>query len=66
MIPIATAFQADYATMVMHLLVATIAGSLIGFERSYQGRPAGFRTHALVCIASALLMLLTERTSPVP
>jgi putative Mg2+ transporter-C (MgtC) family protein len=43
----------------MHLLVATVAGSLIGFERSYQGRPAGFRTHALVCVASSLLMLLT-------
>jgi len=51
--------QGDYLTMLVHLLVATIAGSLIGFERSYQGRPAGFRTHALVCVASALLMLLT-------
>lgn len=48
----------DYLTIVSHLLVATIAGALIGFERSYQGRPAGFRTHTLVCIASALLMLL--------
>jgi putative Mg2+ transporter-C (MgtC) family protein len=28
-------------------------------ERSYHGRPAGFRTHALVCLASALLMLVT-------
>jgi putative Mg2+ transporter-C (MgtC) family protein len=49
---------AEYLTMVMHLIVATVAGALIGYERSYQGRPAGFRTHALVCIASALLMLL--------
>jgi len=54
-----TTLQDVYVTMAMHLLVATIAGSLIGFERSYQGRPAGFRTHALVCVASALLMLLT-------
>src|SRR6185312_15372075 len=29
------------------------------YERSYHGRPAGFRTHALVCTASALLMLVT-------
>src|SRR5919199_6899706 len=50
--------QSDYVTMVMHLVVATVAGALIGYERSYQGRPAGFRTHTLVCIASALLMLL--------
>ena len=42
-----------------HLLVATIAGGLIGLERSYHGRPAGFRTHTLVCLASSLLMLVT-------
>lgn len=34
-----------------------IAGALIGFEREYRGRPAGFRTHILVCLASSLLML---------
>ncbi|HXV76322.1 MAG TPA: MgtC/SapB family protein [Candidatus Polarisedimenticolaceae bacterium] len=38
---------------------AWAAGSLIGLDRSFHSRPAGFRTHALVCIASALLMLLT-------
>ncbi|MGE5284272.1 MAG: MgtC/SapB family protein [Actinomycetota bacterium] len=42
-----------------HLLVATLAGGLIGLERSYHGRPAGFRTHTLVCLASSLLMLVT-------
>src|SRR5512135_1704066 len=41
------------------LLVATMAGGIIGLERSIHGRPAGFRTHALVCLASSLLMLLT-------
>jgi putative Mg2+ transporter-C (MgtC) family protein len=48
----------EYLTILVHLIVATIAGALIGYERSYQGRPAGFRTHTLVCIASAVLMLL--------
>jgi putative Mg2+ transporter-C (MgtC) family protein len=38
---------------------ALAAGSLIGLERSFHGRPAGFRTHALVCLASALLMQVT-------
>jgi putative Mg2+ transporter-C (MgtC) family protein len=51
--------QGDYLEIIAHLLVAAVAGALIGYERSYQGRPAGFRTHTLVCIASALLMLLT-------
>src|SRR5215208_8034395 len=39
--------------------IALAIGALIGFERSFHGRPAGFRTHALVCVASALLMLVT-------
>src|SRR5207237_9033382 len=34
-------------------------GGLIGLERSSHGRPAGFRTHTLVCTASSLLMLVT-------
>ena len=38
------------------LLAAVIAGGLIGFEREWRGRAAGFRTHILVCLASALLM----------
>lgn len=42
-----------------HLLVALLAGALIGLERSFHGRPAGFRTHALVCVASSALMLVT-------
>ncbi len=45
--------------MAEHLLLAAGAGAIIGLERSYHGRPAGFRTHTLVCMASSLLMLLT-------
>jgi putative Mg2+ transporter-C (MgtC) family protein len=48
----------DYAVMMAHLLGATVAGGVIGLERSYHGRPAGFRTHTLVCLASSLLMLV--------
>lgn len=44
---------------IIRITVAVIAGGLIGLERSYNGRPAGFRTHALVCMSSSLLMLLT-------
>ncbi len=45
--------------MVVRMLAAVLAGGLIGFERNYHGRPAGFRTHTLVCTASSLLMLVT-------
>jgi putative Mg2+ transporter-C (MgtC) family protein len=49
----------EYLDILEHLLVALCAGGLIGFERSYHGRPAGFRTHTLVCLASSALMLVT-------
>lgn len=45
--------------IVIHLVGALVAGGVIGLERSFHGRPAGFRTHALVCLASSLLMLVT-------
>ena len=51
--------EQDYANILTHLLIALGAGGLIGFERSYHGRPAGFRTHTLVCVASSALMLIT-------
>lgn len=50
---------AETKVILAHLLTALVAGGLIGLERSYHGRPAGFRTHALVCIASSALMLVT-------
>jgi putative Mg2+ transporter-C (MgtC) family protein len=44
--------------VVLRLVIALAFGALIGLERSYHGRPAGFRTHALVCLASTSLMLV--------
>jgi putative Mg2+ transporter-C (MgtC) family protein len=52
-------WSSDYFEMALHLVVALAAGGIVGLERSYHGRPAGFRTHALVCLASSLLMILT-------
>src|SRR5712671_824055 len=48
-----------YAAIALHLVIALAAGGIIGLERSYHGRPAGFRTHALVCLSSCMLMVLT-------
>lgn len=48
-----------YTEITLRLLAALITGGLIGLERSYHGRPAGFRTHALVCLSTSLLMLVT-------
>lgn len=49
----------EFIEMSLRLVAALVVGGLIGLERSYHGRPAGFRTHTLVCMASALLMLVT-------
>ena len=49
----------EYLEIVFRIVAALAAGGLIGLERSHRGRPAGFRTHALVCLASSLLMLVT-------
>lgn len=46
----------DLPDFVLPLLAAVVAGGLIGLEREWRGRAAGFRTHILVCLASALLM----------
>jgi putative Mg2+ transporter-C (MgtC) family protein len=51
--------EKEYLTILIHLGAAVLAGGFIGLERTYHGRPAGFRTHTLVCTASSLLMLLT-------
>jgi len=49
----------DFFEMSVRTVAALAAGALIGYERSYRGRPAGFRTHSLVCMASSILMLVT-------
>lgn len=46
-------------TVLARLAAALVIGALIGLERSFHGRPAGFRTHSLVCLASTLLMVVT-------
>jgi putative Mg2+ transporter-C (MgtC) family protein len=52
-------FDATGKEIAARLVIALLIGGLIGLERSYHGRPAGFRTHALVCLSTALLMLIT-------
>ncbi len=52
-------FHAEHLDMLLRLLAAVGAGACIGYERSFHGRPAGLRTHVLVCLASSVLMLVT-------
>jgi putative Mg2+ transporter-C (MgtC) family protein len=45
--------------MSLRLLVAMILGGVIGLERDYRAKDAGFRTHFLVAVGSALFTLLS-------
>ena len=46
-------------TATLRLLVAFLAGMLIGIEREAHSQPAGMRTHILITIGSTLAMLLS-------
>jgi len=45
--------------MLLRLLLATFLGGVVGIERGKGDRPAGLRTHVLVCAGSALFMLVS-------
>ena len=44
----------------LKIMLAALAGGVIGFEREKHGRPAGLRTHLLVSAGSCLMMILSE------
>ena len=47
-------------SMFVRLLLAMFFGGLIGLDRQQKHRPAGFRTHMLVCMGATLTMLLSQ------
>lgn len=49
-----------YLIFIFRLVLACILGGVIGYEREKTNRPAGFRTHILVCVGSALIMCTSE------
>lgn len=46
--------------ILLRLTLGAVLGGLIGFERQIHGRQAGFRTQLIVCVASVLLMIVSE------
>jgi putative Mg2+ transporter-C (MgtC) family protein len=43
----------------LKLLLAIALGGLVGLERESSQKPAGFRTHILICLGSAMMMILS-------
>ena len=44
----------------VRLLLAVLCGGLIGMEREFKRRPAGFRTHILICLGAAMTTLTSQ------
>mgnify|MGYP001016215636 CR=1 FL=1 len=47
----------------LRLLLATAVGCVIGVERERKNRPAGMRTHVLVCVGAALIAIMERYLS---
>jgi putative Mg2+ transporter-C (MgtC) family protein len=48
-----------FSVIAARLLFAALLGAAIGFEREWRQRPAGLRTHILICVAAATFAVLT-------
>lgn len=52
---------AIHGELLIRILLGTMLGAVIGFERDLHGRPAGLRTHSIVALASATFMVISTR-----
>lgn len=50
----------DTWELVLRLLLAGLLGTLIGAEREYRAKVAGMRTHLLVALGAALMMIVSQ------
>ena len=48
------------ASVALRMTLAVICGGIIGIEREYKRRPAGFRTHILICLGAAMTTLTSQ------
>ncbi|MBR8700542.1 hypothetical protein IX317_001239 [Fusobacterium sp. DD29] len=45
----------------IRILMSIFIGGIIGYERGHQNRPAGFRTHILVCLGAAIVSMVQDQ-----
>ena len=48
------------AAVAARMLLAVLCGGIIGIEREFKRRPAGFRTHILICLGAAMTTLTSQ------
>ena len=49
-----------FLSVAVRMLLAVVCGGIIGMEREYKRRPAGFRTHILICLGAAMTTLTSQ------
>lgn len=47
-------------SIALRLVLAMVCGGVVGIEREYKHRPAGFRTHILICLGAALTTMTSQ------
>ncbi|WP_278658140.1 MgtC/SapB family protein [Ruthenibacterium lactatiformans] len=52
--------EITYGSVLLRLLLATIIGGILGWERGRKNRPAGLRTYMLVCLGAAIVMMTNQ------
>lgn len=52
--------ELGWLTVTVRLLLAVVCGGIIGIERERKRRPAGFRTHILICLGAAMTTLTSQ------
>lgn len=50
----------DFLSVFVRLVLAVFCGGIIGIERGRKRRPAGFRTHILICLGAAMTTLTSQ------
>ncbi|UUP17487.1 MgtC/SapB family protein [Nitratireductor thuwali] len=55
-----------WQVIVARLCLAILFGGVLGFERELTDRPAGLRTHMLVCLASAIFAIVAVEIVSMP
>ena len=50
----------NMVSVTVRMFLAVLCGGIIGIEREYKRRPAGFRTHILICLGAAMTTLTSQ------
>ncbi|MDD6467358.1 MAG: MgtC/SapB family protein [Erysipelotrichaceae bacterium] len=56
-------FSSEYFLISLKILLATLFGAAIGYDREKYGKPAGIKTHAMVCLGSCIVMVIGSLTA---